>query len=215
MTTYFILGTDTGCGKTYATMQWIHHLKRQNRSVMALKPVASGTVWDPVLATEVNEDVMQLQAALHAPEHAICGWSFSQPLSPHLAAAREGKTLSIGQIASFCEAPWLSNYETVLIEGAGGLMVPLNDEHTWIDCLLYTKWPVVLVVGMRLGCLNHALLTAEVLKANKIPCVGWIANAVDPTFLAPDENRHTLQNKLPWPLLGHISYQGKMIVFHL
>ena len=195
---YFILGTDTDCGKTYVTTQLIHYFKQQGKKVMALKPVATGS--------EINSDAMLLQAALCTKEN-ICGWHLTQALSPHLAAAIDGVDLSIEAIGDFCSAAWLSQYDVLLIEGAGGLMVPLNAMHTWVDCLQKYKWPVILVVGMRLGCLNHALLTAAALQSAGIECVGWVANALDPQFMALEDNIKTLQTKLPWPMLAYISYK--------
>ena len=122
-----------------------------------------------------------------------------------------GKRLSTQAITSFCFDDAFAGLDYLLIEGAGGLMVPLNDSETWLDFLLSSRIPVILVIGMRLGCLNHALLTELALNAHRIGCVGWIANCVDENMLALSGNIKTLSEKMRLPLLATIPYGGKLV----
>jgi dethiobiotin synthetase len=128
-----------------------------------------------------------------------------------LAAKEEGQVISSVQIKTFYESYPKDDLDYLLIEGAGGLLVPLNDQETWIDFLDHTHIPVILVVGMRLGCINHALLSAHALAKHHIHCHGWIANFIDPNMLAQNENLHTLEQWLYPPLLGIVPYQGSFL----
>lgn len=203
MKSYFITGTDTDCGKTYATMALMRWWQERGQRVHALKPIASGET------DSLNEDVFhfeQINAFKNLPTNL---YSFTDPLSPHLAASRVNQKISLPKLIEFCKDPLFQDLAYLLIEGAGGLMVPLNQEETWLDFLKMAKIPVILVVGLRLGCINHALLTAAALKAQGISCFGWIANCFDPKMLALEENIETLSYKLEIPWLGLISYGGE------
>lgn len=202
MKSYFIVGTDTDCGKTYTTCELVKLFKNQHQRVLAIKPLVSGCN-DQFM----NEDITRLQAANQTSQQ-ICNWQFKLPVSPHLAAFAENIEISAHAINQFCQQ--YTDLDYLLIEGAGGLMVPLNEQETWIDFLKISQIPVILVVGMRLGCLNHALLTAFALEANQIPCVGWVANCLDDDMLLLAENIQTLQQKITAPLLGHIPYKGEL-----
>ena len=198
--TYFILGTDTDCGKTYVTCQLVAFAKK-NYTTLAIKPIASGC---PLVQNQpVSGDVAELKKANQCGD-SIGGWQFVRPISPHLAAKDHGVDLSIDSIAQFCQP--FTRYERLFIEGAGGLMVPLNESDTWIDFLKRTQWPVILVVGMRLGCINHALLTASTLAANTIHLSGWIANRIDPHMLAYDDNVRTLVRHIHAPMLAEVGF---------
>ncbi|PJD94322.1 MAG: dethiobiotin synthase [Legionella sp.] len=206
MNTYFIVGTDTDCGKTYVTVALLDYLRQQNQAGHALKPIASGcTKENGVL---INEDIRSLQKANGVQTPSINRWLMTSAIAPHLAAKESGMTLSASEIMAFCQSYPTAGLSHLLIEGAGGLMVPLNEEETWIDFLTKSNIPVILVVGMRLGCINHALLTASVLDSHHISCTGWIANFLDPTMLAPQDNLQTLVHKLPHRLLGKLSFGG-------
>lgn len=213
MKPYFIIGTDTDCGKTHVTCALIEALQARQHTVMALKPVASGC--EQIGDKLVSDDVTRLQAAQGDNQHLICPWSFSLPVSPHLAAQSVGETLCLEEIVAFCQRKAWDAYDYLLIEGAGGLMVPLNDQDTWIDVLQRTQIPVILVVGMRLGCINHALLTMTVLQSHRIECAGWIANCLDNQMLCLQENIDTLKMKMPFPLLAQVDYNSTKITFLL
>ena len=206
MRRYFIVGTDTDCGKTYVTCQLLDYLKERGKRAFAVKPVASGCLEQD--GQLISEDVVLLQRHNGHAEQQRCPWRFVSAISPHLAAEEAGELLSAEAIAAFCFDKTFDDFEYLLIEGAGGLMAPLNYHETWVDFLIGSKIPVILVVGMRLGCLNHALLTALALQVYQIDCIGWIANCLDKDMLAMSANINTLSGKLKWPLLATIPYAG-------
>jgi dethiobiotin synthetase len=191
---YFITGTDTDCGKTFITRQLLDSYPNS----MALKPIASGCIERE--GTLVSEDALILQQGSALSLDEINPWRFELPVSPHIAAARVGCDISIQALADYCLNFHKEGLEHLLIEGAGGLMVPLNSQETWIDFLKLTQIPVLLVVGMRLGCINHALLTAHALKTHSIQCLGWVANCLDPNMLELEQNISTLERLLDFPL---------------
>jgi dethiobiotin synthetase len=200
MKKYFITGTDTDCGKTYITNQ----LNKAIKASAAIKPVASGC--EEIAGQLLNSDALIHQNHSGLPMDLINPWRFRSPVSPHLAAKEAGNNLDIQTIASYCLNFTAPNVETLFIEGAGGLMVPLNEKGTWLNFLKLTEFPVILVVGMKLGCLNHALLTQAVIELNQIECIGWIANCIDPEMLMLDSNIETLKQELNFPLLGVAPY---------
>lgn len=202
MKRYFILGTDTDCGKTYVTCALLRWFKRMQQSAHAVKPVASG-------GAGLNNDILHLKIHNVSSDLPVNLLSFKEPLSPHLAAKREGYHVTIDELVQFCTQPIFSQVNNLLIEGAGGLMVPLNEKETWVDLLKLLEIPVLLVVGLRLGCLNHAFLTEAVLQAQGISCVGWVANCLDKTMQAMGENIETLASRLTIPLVGVVAYGGE------
>ncbi len=205
MKRFFILGTDTDCGKTYVTCQLLDYFKKQNKKISAIKPVASGC--EEQNGQLVSEDATQLAKHNGVMLDDICLKRFNPPISPHLAAEAAKDVLSVKTINDFCDNV-STDLDYLLIEGAGGLMVPLNRHDTWVDFLALSQIPVILVVGMRLGCLNHALLTGFALKAHHIQCVGWVANCIDKEMLALSQNIDTLNDKMDFPLLGTLGFGG-------
>lgn len=199
MQRYFVTGTDTDCGKTYVTGQLVDSFA----NALAVKPVASGWVAGSSDAELINRSKTWSIKDINP-------WQFSLPVSPHIAACHEGVTLHIDEIADFCLNFNSESHEILFIEGAGGLMVPLNNNQTWLDFLKLTQIPVILVVGMRLGCINHALLTHSVLIAHNISVVGWIANCLDPKMLALEENIRTLCDLLTIPRIGSVPFNGQL-----
>ncbi|AHE67398.1 dethiobiotin synthase [Legionella oakridgensis] len=212
MKRYFITGTDTNCGKTYITCQLLHHFQQHCYNAMAVKPVASGC-WQEG-NERLCEDLLLLQQYNQISEQEICPWRLSLAVSPHLAAMHEQRYLSAQEITDFCYRAGCEDTDYLFIEGAGGLMVPLNNHETWIDFLMLSQIPVILVVGMRLGCLNHALLTESVLKMHNVACAGWIANCLDKDMLMLEDNIETLSQRLHSPLLATVSYGGNLLSHH-
>ncbi len=203
---YFIIGTDTDCGKTYITCQLVDYLKQNHRRVHAIKPLASGCVEvDGVL---VSEDVRCLNKHNGVESDESLFRRLKRPIAPHLAAMEEGFKVSAQSIAKACQSFKADAIDILLIEGAGGLMVPLNEQESWVDFLVQTKIPVICVVGMKLGCINHALLTEAVLNLYGIKCVGWIANCLDPDMLALPENIKTLADRLSFPRIATAPFNG-------
>lgn len=202
MKRYFITGTDTDCGKTYVTSQLINYYP----NAAAIKPIASGChqAGDQWVSSDAQELVKNNDLCLDL----INPWRFKLPVAPHIAAEKEGKIIDVMEVADYCLNVQIPGVDTLFIEGAGGVMVPLNKEHTWIDFLKITKIPVILVVGMRLGCINHALLSHLALKAHGVECAGWIANCIAPEMLAFEENLSTLVHLLEAPLLATVPYRG-------
>jgi dethiobiotin synthetase len=199
----FVTGTDTEVGKTVASVQLIHWLVRRGLRVAAMKPVAAGATGDG--AQRRNEDVMALGQASNvpAPLAMINPYCFAAPISPHLAAASEGVNIALAPI---CEAyQYLaSQADVVVVEGAGGWLAPVSHSLRIADIALALRLPVVLVVGMRLGCLNHAQLSVAAIQASGAPLLGWIANTPGLPMAAYDENLASLRAMLAVPLLAEI-----------
>ena len=204
----FVTGTDTGVGKTLVSAALLHALARHYPRVVGMKPVAAGTTL--VDGIQANDDVLALRAASNCrvPAELDNPVLLPDPLSPHIAAARAGVTISIPHLVA-CQQQLLTHADAVVVEGAGGFMVPLSDTQTGADLAQALGLPVVLVVGLRLGCLNHALLTAWAIRARGLTLAGWVANHVDPEMLAQADNIAFLQQQLQAPLLASIAHQAQ------
>lgn len=197
----FIAGTDTGIGKTHAACTLLHALRTAGFRAGGMKPVASGCV-----ATAEglrNDDALALQAASSgaSPYAMVNPLALTEPLSPHLAAAHAGVTISLAPLRTAFESLG-EEYQRLVVEGVGGWMVPLAPGVLASDIARQWQLPVILVVGLRLGCINHALLSARAIIADGCLLLGWIGNHIDPAMLAVDENVATLRELLPAPCLG-------------
>lgn len=201
----FVTGTDTGVGKTLVSAALLHTLARRHARVVGMKPVAAGLV--PHGGDWVSEDVLALRAAstVAVPPVLDNPVALPEPLSPHLAAARAGRHVGVAELLA-AQRALRERADLVLVEGAGGWRVPLNETETLADLAIALAAPVVLVVGLRLGCLNHALLTAEAIAADGLVLAGWVANSIDPAMACRDENIATLRARLPAPLLGVVPW---------
>ena len=201
---YFVTGTDTNVGKTLISCALLHAFAAQGKSVVGMKPVAAGCDND-----NLNEDVKKLRAATNilASLGQINPYSFIHPIAPHIAASNAGVSINFERILeSFHELA--AQAEVVIVEGAGGFMVPLNETQDSADLAIALGLPIILVVGIRLGCLNHALLTLKVLQDCGLTCAGWVANIVDPDMAAINENIQALQQRISAPLLCVVDYQA-------
>lgn len=203
----FVTGTDTGVGKTLVSAALLHTLARHHSRVVGMKPVAAGT--ECINGVQANEDVLALRAASSCavPPELDNPVLLPDPVSPHIAAARAGVRIDIAHLVA-CHRALAKLADAVVVEGAGGFHVPLSSTETGADLAQALGLPVVLVVGLRLGCLNHALLTAEAIRALGLTLAGWVANQVDATMLAQDDNIAFLQQRLQAPLLATIAYQS-------
>jgi dethiobiotin synthetase len=203
MKSYFITGTDTEIGKTFATCALIVALRARGLRVAPMKPVAAGSIVKN--GVNLNEDVHALCTVYGAPIDTtlVNPYCYTAPIAPHIAAAREGITPSITAIEDTF-AKLASTHDTVLVEGAGGFLVPFTNTISLSALPVRLQTPVILVVGLRLGCLNHALLTAEAIRARGIILAGWIGNVIDPAMSALNENIATLKQQLLAPCLGVI-----------
>jgi len=200
---YFVTGTDTGVGKTLISCALLHGFAAQGKRVVGMKPVAAGCA-----DGGQHEDVLQLRAAgnVLAGEGQINPYCFVQAVAPHLAAQFVGVRINLARIVeSFSELN--AQADVVIVEGAGGFVVPLNDEQDGADLAMQLGLPIILVVGMRLGCLNHALLTAEAIAARGLTLAGWVANVPDANMAMLNENITALQQRIGAPLLGVVPYQ--------
>lgn len=197
----FITGTDTGIGKTHVSCALLHALRTAGHDAVGMKPVASGC--DETPDGLRNEDALALQAAGPAgvPYAAINPVSLRAPLSPHLAAARDGVTVTLPPLTEAFER-LRTRHAPVVVEGVGGWLVPLAPGLMASALAQTWKLPVILVVGLRLGCLNHALLSARAIVADGCELLGWIGNRIDPAMAAAEENLATLRELLPAPCLG-------------
>ncbi len=203
----FVTGTDTGVGKTLVSVALLHALARRHQRVVGMKPVAAGTTL--IEGMEANEDVLALRAAstLQVPAALDNPVLLPDPVSPHIAAARAGRPIDIDHIVA-CHRQLAQLADAVVVEGAGGFLVPLSPLETGADLAQALDLPVVLVVGLRLGCLNHTLLTLEAIHARGLRLAGWVANQMEPTMLAQDDNITFLQQRLNAPLLANIAHQN-------
>jgi dethiobiotin synthetase len=199
---WFVTGTDTEVGKTLASCALLHLLRARHARVAGAKPVAAG-----LGADGVNEDVAQLRAAGSvrvAPELDNV-YALPTPASPHLAAAAAGVRIEIERIEA-AVAALRRELDALIVEGVGGLLVPLSDTADGGDLARRLRLPVILVVGLRLGCLNHALLTQEAIAARGLHFAGWIGNQVDPGMALVEANVATLRARLRAPCLGIIPH---------
>ncbi len=190
----FITGTDTGVGKTYVAVKLMRQYIAQGHKVIGMKPIAAGCemidgIWQ-------NEDVAKLMAAsnVQAPREWVNPYCFDEPIAPHIAAAKHGVQIDMAEIQQAYEN-LKSLADIVVVEGAGGLLVPIDDQCTMADIALALNLPVIMVVSIKLGCLNHTLLTVEALKARQIRLSGWVANIIAPLEYAW-QNIESLQERL-------------------
>lgn len=203
-TGFFITGTDTEVGKTLVTCALLHAARQQGRTAIGMKPVAAGTD-----ATGRNEDVERLDAAssFEAAPELVNPYCFASPIAPHIAAAESGQAIDLGVIRTAFEQ-LSAQADLTLVEGAGGFLVPLGETIDTADLAVHLNLPVILVVGMRLGCINHARLTAAAILERGLNLAGWVANSIDPAMSRRAENIAALVNRLPAPLLGVLPYQA-------
>lgn len=192
---YFVTGTDTDAGKTHVACQLITQYVAQGLKVVGMKPVAAGC--ELINGEWVNQDVQKLSAAsnVKAPRELVNPYCFNEPIAPHLAANMAGVEINIDKITHAYQQ--LTNMaDVVIVEGAGGFLVPLNEKESLADLAEALALPIILVVGMKLGCINHSLLTAEAIKARGLTLHGWVANHIEPNMLMRIENIETITKKL-------------------
>jgi len=201
----FVTGTDTGVGKTLVACALLRALAGRGLRVVGMKPVAAGREEDGGF-----HDVEGLMAASNvpAPRELVNPYAFDPPIAPHIAAARAGVRIDLRRIRD-AYTVLAGMADAIVVEGAGGFLVPLNEREDFADLARALELPVVLVVGMRLGCLNHAALTAEAISGRGLRFAGWVANRIDPAMDAFDDNLATLRERLPGPLMGIIPRLGR------
>ncbi|AOZ50705.1 dethiobiotin synthase [Chromobacterium vaccinii] len=203
---YFITGTDTEIGKTHSAVELVRSYREQGKIVLAMKPVASGCEILPD-GGWWNDDVARLAAATGQTDLELMNpYRFLPPVSPHIAAREAGVEIELPRIVDHCRR-LREQADIVLVEGAGGWLAPLSDSLFMSDMAQALALPVILVVGMRLGCINHALLTAKAVRDSGLELAGWVANCAQPPQAAYAENLATLKRHIPAPLLLEIPYR--------
>jgi dethiobiotin synthetase len=205
----FVTGTDTGVGKTLVAVAVLRALAGSGKRAVGMKPVAAGLAADG----SVNPDVAALLAAgnVDAPLHDRNPYAFAPAIAPHLAAAEAGATIDLAVIAA-AFARLAAETDVVVVEGAGGALVPINATHDMLDIAAHLRLPVLLVVGMRLGCLNHALLSVAAIRARGLELAGWVANGIDPRMQALAANVEALSQRLQAPRIASIAWGAPFIL---
>lgn len=204
---FFITGTDTEVGKTFVTAAMLAKLAGEGRRTLGLKPVAAGA--ELRNGQSVNEDaqILMQYASVKVSYAQVNPVLLTEPIAPHIAALKEGRSLSVSRLLGFCRGALMTPHDVAFIEGAGGWLVPLNATETLADLAQALSLPVIMVVGMRLGCINHALLTAAAIQRQGLSLAGWIANASGPEPMREfGANLDTLVARLPAPLLGSLPW---------
>lgn len=202
---FFITGTDTGCGKTLVTLGLMRALQERGRSVLGMKPIASGCAQEPEGLRNEDALLIQRQGSWPISYEQVNPFAFAPPIAPHLAAAAVGVDIAIDAIdAGYRQLA--AQADSVLVEGVGGWHVPLSQGKMLEALVQRLDLPVILVVGLRLGCINHALLTRDAILASGCELAGWVANRIDPQMQVADANLETLCSHIAAPLLGVVPF---------
>ena len=203
----FVTGTDTGVGKTLVSAAFVHALVRSGLKAVGMKPIAAGsTEIDGRLANE-DVDTLAAEAGMALPVAMTSPYILREACAPHVAAALEGVRIDKAVLFDAYRQT-AERAEAVVVEGVGGFRVPLTDDFDTADLAAGLQLDVILVVGLRLGCLSHALLSAESIAARGLRLVGWVANQVDPAMLHQQASMAALQARLPAPLLGRVPWMA-------
>lgn len=202
-TGYFVTGTDTEVGKTLVSGALILKLRELGRNAFGFKPVVAGT-YQGQNGEYINEDIETLRVASNLPQtQSICPFVLDTPAAPHIVAKANGIELNVNKLLESFTGIQNEN-DFVVVEGAGGFIVPLNDHESLADFAQKIDLPIIVVVGMKLGCLNHTLLTIEAIKTRKMKIAGWVANALAQEMSLLNENIQSLQDRIDAPFLGMI-----------
>lgn len=203
---WFITGTDTGAGKTRVACALTRALARAGHRVAALKPVAAGCRATPNGWRNDDAEALIACAGVDLPYELVNPYSLPAPVAPHIAASETGVTIERSRIVE-CVQHVSTHADFVVVEGAGGWLVPIDENETLADVAAALKLPVILVVGLRLGCINHALLTTQAIRSHGTTLAGWVANAVDPEMERRTENLAYLQRRIGAPLLATFAHE--------
>jgi dethiobiotin synthetase len=201
---FFIAGTDTDVGKTTVAAGLLHAARLRGLSTLGAKPVASGCDVTPKGLRNADALALIAESSVKLPYEQVNPFAFEPPIAPHLAAREAGVTLNVQGLLAPMRHVLAQQADFTLIEGAGGWRVPLSDQANLSDLAMALKLPVILVVGVRLGCISHALLSAESIARDGLHLAGWVANVIDPKTARLEENLATLAERLPAPCLGRV-----------
>ncbi|WP_297574758.1 dethiobiotin synthase [uncultured Deefgea sp.] len=202
---FFVTGTDTDVGKTVASAQLIRGFVNAGFKTVGMKPAASGCIRSGDILINADVEMHRAASNVQAPAALCSPYLFEPAISPHIAAQEAGVVIDLQHLKN-CAQQLTTLADRVIIEGAGGWFAPLSTQATIADLATILQAPVIMVVGMRLGCLNHAMLTAKAIEQQGLTLAGWIANPVDPLFSRYDENLAHLKQQLAAPLLAELSY---------
>jgi dethiobiotin synthetase len=202
---FFIAGTDTGVGKTRVTSGLLIAFSERGTIATGMKPVAAGKIEHEDGAINSDVGMIRASSSLSLTVDEIATYHLNAAVSPHIAARREGIEIKPQRVAS-AYARLASRAAVVLVEGTGGWLAPISDRHTMADVAMSLGLPVVLVVGLRLGCLNHALLTSQAIAQAGLPLAGWIGSVLDPAMLELEANLETLGARLPGARLALLPF---------
>ncbi|WCN10412.1 dethiobiotin synthase [Marinomonas mediterranea] len=203
---FFITGTDTDAGKTYFSTGVLKAAVRHGDRAFGLKPIAAGAEY--IDGKLCNDDALAIQASgsIALAYEQINPVVLEEAIAPHIAAAHEGKLITSSRLEGYIKGSALLPHDFMIVEGAGGWRVPLNDRELLSDLAKSLGYPVILVVNMKLGCLNHALLTIESVIRDGLKVAGWVANQGKDTMACYEENLATLKHMIQAPLLGELSW---------
>lgn len=202
----FIAGTDTHIGKTYISAGLLSAFNQSGYTTLGIKPIASGC--HRINNILYNDDTLTLQrnASIQLASSILTPFAFEPPIAPHIAAALSNQTLSVNLLNEKCRPALEYESDVSIIEGCGGWHVPLNQTETMADFVIFNQFKVILVAGIRLGCINHTLLTYRAMIQDGADVIGWIANCIDPDMPMKADNIASLQQRLPVPCLGMVDY---------
>jgi len=201
---YFIAGTDTDVGKTTIAAGLLHAARLQGLSTLGAKPVASGCSMTPKGLRNSDAQALIDESSIKLAYEAVNPFAFEPAIAPHVAAREANVALEVTVLAKAMRHVLDQGADFTLIEGAGGWRVPLSNHANLSDLAIALKLPVILVVGVRLGCINHALLSAEAIARDGLPLAGWVANIIEPRTSRLEENLASLAERLPAPCLGRV-----------
>ena len=202
---FFVTGTDTGVGKTLVTAALLRRLRESGVTVAGMKPVAAGVVAGPEGPANPDALLLQAESSVRHPYALVNPWLFEPAIAPHIAAAEAGVVIDTDRIVEALEI-LRASADVVLAEGAGGFLVPMDSRRSFAELPGLLGMDVLLVVGLRLGCLNHALLTVEAIAARGYRLAGWVGNCIDPAFARRDANIATLTEMIAAPCLGIVPW---------
>lgn len=203
---FFVTGTDTDVGKTFVTCAMLKHFERQGIKALGFKPISAGCEVDEDVLVNIDAQLIQANSNVQAPLNVINPIAFEPPIAPHIAAAKVGKRIDFTQLNSGFDKLQQYKADVYLVEGAGGWLLPINETDTLNQWVEQQQLEVILVVGVKLGCLNHALLTAQAIESQGLTLAGWVANIVAPQTAYIEENIEHLKMVLGAPLLARVPY---------
>jgi len=206
----FITGTDTNIGKTYISVGLLEKFTKIGFTTLGMKPLASGCYKENDMF--INQDAVDLMrvSSVKVDYRLVNPFAFKQAIAPHIAAEQENCYLTKKKIKQAMLRTLGIDSDVTIIEGVGGWYTPINKKELMADLITSMKLPVILVVGLKLGCLNHSILTAQAIKEARLPFIGWIGNCIDPNMQAISYNIESLKSLITAPCLGIVQYRHKL-----